>query len=99
MSKAEKLYDEMGIFSVETFIGSDSVGHLLKLKEETDEAIESPTDIEEYSDCLLCLFAACSKAGFTFEEVIDSSFDKLKELRLRTWIKRDDDLYQHVKSI
>lgn len=97
MNELEKLFISMGVFSVETFHDANSVDHLKKLKIEADEAIEEPTDILEYSDCLLTLLAAAYKAGFTSKDLLDASNEKLEILKTRTWIKLTDGSYQHVK--
>ena len=90
-------YDKMGIFSKKIFNKSDSVGHILKLKEEADEVINEPTDIIEYADCFLCLFAAAYKAGFSYEDITKACEDKFKILKDRKWEISNSGLYQHIK--
>ena len=90
------LFNEMGEFSVKTFTGATAKGHLRKLKEEADEAIEDPTDIKEYADCLMALFGAAYKAGFTYDALIQAGKEKLEINKSRKWVKLENEIYQHV---
>ena len=90
------LFNEMGEFSVKTFTGATAKGHLRKLKEEADEAIEDPTDIKEYADCLMALFGAAYKAGFTYDSLIQAGKEKLEINKSRKWVKLENEIYQHV---
>ena len=92
----KEVYNGMHDFSVKIFHDSNEIGHLKKLKVEVDEAIEHPDDIFEYADCLLALFAASSKAGFTFEDITNASEEKLEILKKRKWEIGDNGLYQHI---
>ena len=92
----EKVYNGMYEFSIDKLHESNEIGHLEKLKVEADEAIEHPDDIFEYADCLLALFAASSKAGFTFEELLNASQEKLEIVKKRKWEIGDNGLYQHI---
>jgi len=92
----EIVYNGMYEFSIDVFHDSSGVDHLKKLKIEADEAIDQPDDIIEYADCLLALFAASSKAGFTFEELLQASEEKLEVVKTRKWKKGDNGLYQHI---
>jgi len=87
---------KMGKFSVEVMPDASAKGHLRKLKLEADEAIENQKDIFEYADCLLCIFAAVYKSGFTFDDLKKATNEKVDILKNRKWKKTDDDLYQHV---
>lgn len=89
------LFELMGIFAVKTFPDAGSVEHLKKLKIEADEAIQDPKDILEYSDCLLALFGAAYKAGFTYNQLIESSKSKFEIVKSRKWEKLSDGTYQH----
>jgi hypothetical protein len=92
------LFNEMGEFSVKTFTGATAKGHLRKLKEEADEAIEDPTDIKEYADCLMALFGAAYKAGFTYDALIQAGKEKLEINKSRKWVKLENEIYQHIKE-
>jgi len=92
-----KIFREMGEFSTEVFHDATSSDHINKLKIEADEILSDPGDLFEYSDCLLALFAAAYKAGFTYENIEDASRIKLEILKSRKWGKLDDGTYQHIK--
>lgn len=95
---SDTLYTEMGEFARATFPDAGSVEHLLKLKKETDEAISAPHDSIEYADCLLCLFGAAHKAGFTYERLLSVAKAKLGVLKEREWEKKPDGTYQHIEK-
>ena len=94
----DKLFQSVGQWSKETFPKAKPIHHLRKLKQEADEAIADPTDIYEYCDILIPLFAAANKAGFTAEMLLNCSFKKLEILRGRTWEEKADGTSQHVES-
>jgi predicted house-cleaning noncanonical NTP pyrophosphatase (MazG superfamily) len=96
--KTNELYELMGKFSIETFPKADSVDHLKKLQSETLEAIEDPKDVYEYADCLLCIFGAAYKAGFSYEELKLASETKLYVNKNRKWEKLEDGTYQHINK-
>ena len=89
------LFDFMGQFAVKTFPDAGSIEHLKKLKIEADEAIEEPKDIIEYADCLLALFGAAYKAGFSYNQLIEASKTKFEIVKSRKWEKLSDGTYQH----
>ena len=93
--KGSALFDAMGKFAVEKFPDAGSVEHLKKLKYEADEAIAEPQDLVEYADCLLALFGAAYKAGFTYEDLLKASEGKLEIVKKRNWKRLDDGTYQH----
>ena len=96
MEKAERYYNELGQWTKEAFSDAGSVEHLRKLHEETDEAIECPEDISEYADCLGAIFGAAYKQGFSFEQLLNASFDKLEINKSRKWQKLPDGTYRHI---
>lgn len=89
------LFQSMGEFAYKAFPDATSVEHLKKLKIEADEAIEEPKNIIEYSDCLLALFGAAHKAGFTYDQLLEASQSKFEILKTRNWEKLSDGTYQH----
>lgn len=89
------LFSLMGEFAVKTFPEAGSIEHLKKLKIEADEAIQDPKDIIEYSDCLLALFGAAYKAGFSYNQLIEASQSKFEIVKTRKWKKLSDGTYQH----
>jgi hypothetical protein len=92
------IYESLGDLSLRVFSQAGPIDHLRKLKEEADEAIEDTSDIMEYVDCLLALYAAAYKAGFTYEDMVKSSNDKMEILKQRKWMIREDGIYQHIKD-
>ena len=98
MSSFPNLFESVGTWSKKTFPKAGAKEHLLKLKQEADEAIADPTDIYEYCDILIPLFAAANKAGFTAEMLLNCSFEKLEILKGRTWEEKADGTHQHVEK-
>ena len=98
MSSFPNLFESVGQWSKETFPKAQPIHHLRKLKQEADEAISDPTDIYEYCDILIPLFAAANKAGFTAEMLLNCSFKKLEILKGRTWEEKADGTSQHVEK-
>ena len=92
------IFESLGNLSIKVFTQAGPIEHLIKLKEEADEAIEDTSDIMEYVDCLLALYAAAYKAGFTYEDMVKSSNDKIEILKQRKWMVREDGIYQHIKD-
>jgi len=92
----KEIYEKMGKFAVDVFYDSTSIGHLKKMKDEADEAIENPDDIFEYADCMLALFAAAYKSGFSFEDISNATKEKFEILKTRKWTKDSDGTYQHI---
>jgi len=78
----KELYNDLGEWTKKIFPDADSVAHLFKLKDETDEAIKTPNDIMEYADCLMAIFGASYKAGFTYDELMSACKDKLAIIKL-----------------
>lgn len=66
----------MGEFATDKFPDATAADHLLKLKGEAQEAIDAPQDSSEYADCLLCLFGAAYKAGFSLHDLIYAAEEK-----------------------
>ena len=94
---SDTLYSEMGEFTKAAFSDAGSVEHLLKLKNEADEAIAAPHDSIEYADCLLCLFGAAYKAGIAYERLLSIARAKLEILKTCKWEKMPDGTYQHIE--
>ena len=93
--KGSALFNAMGKFAVEQFPDAGSIEHLKKLKHEADEAIAEPQNLVEYADCLLALFGAAYKAGFTYEDLLKASEGKFEIVKKRNWKRLDDGTYQH----
>lgn len=85
----------MGIFSIAAFPDADSYEHLVKLADEAIEAQVDADNIEEYADCLLVLFGASFKAGFSWQDLFSAAKEKFTTLKTREWVKQRDGTYQH----
>ena len=73
---------------------SAPLNHLLK---EVQEAIDKPTDIVEYADCLLLLLDAAAKAGFNTNDLIEASFHKLRICEQHEWAEADENgVREHI---
>ena len=92
----KKTFNNMGEFSIDVFHDATAVEHLIKLKHEADEAIENPQDIFEYADCILAIYAAAYKSGFTYEDISKACEEKFEILKTRNWAKGIDNIYQHI---
>jgi hypothetical protein len=91
------IYNEMGQFAEKTFPDATPIEHLKKLQQEVNESIQAPTDITEYADCLLALFGAAYRAGFTYAELVVATANKLIVCQNRKWERKPDGTYQHIK--
>ena len=91
----EKLFNDMGNFSTNVLSKADVESHLNKLIIEAEEAKENPEDLSEFSDCLLALFAAVHKAGYSYADFMNTTEDKFKIVLKRKWVLLNDGTYQH----
>ncbi|MFP4048210.1 MAG: dATP/dGTP pyrophosphohydrolase domain-containing protein [Bacteroidales bacterium] len=99
-------YDKMVAFAKKRFPKASADDHLLKIKEEVQEAIDNNKDISEFADILLALYAAAGKAGYKEAELKAAAEKKFKELRKRRWTCErvwDEEngwynCYKHVKK-
>ena len=83
-----KIADEQSEWSQATF-GSDQergpLGALRHLEKEAREAQQCPDDPTEYADCLLLIIDAARRAGFTIDELLRHTWDKLQVCKQREW--------------
>lgn len=94
-------YQDYVKWSHSTF-GTDTPIHgLTKLITEAQEAKESPNDMTEYADCLMCLFYAfsCAFPDKTMNDLIEAANKKLEKNKNRTWVKQPDGTWQHTHTI
>jgi hypothetical protein len=94
----KRLYSEIDEFVKDTFPEATARDHLLKLKHEADEAREMPADITEYADCIICIFGAAAKSGFSYNDLIYVVDHKLRLLKNKDWEKLPDGTYQSIKK-
>jgi len=70
------LWEDIAGWSRKTF-GSDQergpIGPLKHLAKEANEAIAEPGSLVEYADCLIILFDATRRAGFSCQELVDAA--------------------------
>lgn len=97
-SKLDLIYSEFGEWTKKTFPDAHSVEHLIKLKEEADEAIAKPSDITEYADCLGAIFGAAYKSGFSFDDLKTAFIKKFEINKSRKWLKSKNGTYQHISN-
>ena len=108
MSKdLQRLMDEVSEWQHKTFESVECVNisrHLEKeAKELTDElnkmAIDSFSVASEMADCLILLSSCAKRYGFTAEDLITYSFEKLEINKSRQWGKQNEDgTYTHIEQ-
>lgn len=90
-----QLFDSIGNWSATAFPDASTIDHIKKLKDEADEVIKEPSDIEEYADCVIALFAGAWKAEITFNILVGAIDQKLEVNKKREWVKLPNGVYQH----
>jgi ParB/RepB/Spo0J family partition protein len=84
----EAFWNEHAEWSQATF-GSDAErgpsGPLKHLALEAKEALENPTDIFEYADCLMLVLDATRRAGFSLRGLLGAAESKLNTNKTRQW--------------
>lgn len=101
MNNLQTFWNDLSNWSQSVF-GTDKergpIGPLKHLQLETQEALESPKDISEYADCLILIFDAARRAGFSFDELVSAVENKHKTNKLRNYPKpTTDEPSQHIK--
>jgi hypothetical protein len=92
-----------GEWSQATF-GTDQergpIGALKHLEKEAREAQLQPSDIFEYVDCLFLVVDASRRAGFTWQHILDTAFEKLEINKRRKWGPRtgEDVPVEHIRE-
>lgn len=102
MATIESLANNLSQWSQATF-GPDNVrgpiGPLRHLEKEVQEALAAPGDIMEYADCLTILMDAARRAGFSIQQLIDASNDKIEFNKTRLWPRpTSDEPVFHIKG-
>jgi hypothetical protein len=67
---------------------------VLKFQEEAAEFVAEPS-VEEAADVLMCLTHFCYLKGFDLKAAVET---KLAKNKARTWVKREDGTWKHVKE-
>jgi hypothetical protein len=78
----------------------DDVPPILKhLKEEVDELINTPTDLEEYADILILTLQALYLSGYSVDDWLKASWKKHYVNIQRKWLPPDEEgIVRHVKD-
>ena len=101
VNKLNRFIRERNKFSNDTF-GSPEVRSciypLKHLQEEVQELIDNPNDTMEWADCFLLLLDAAWRKGYTIDDLVEFSSQKLKINKKRKWDKKADGTYKHVKE-
>jgi len=91
-------------WSLKTFPEATAVSSLRKLEGEIKEVEKELEDIlnedeliEEYADCLMCLFDSAGRVRIYPEHIFEAFEKKLAKNKARTWKKNPDNSYSHVK--
>lgn len=87
-------------FSQKTFGSPEErtcVEPLKHLLEEVQELIDNPDDEMEWADCFLLLLDAAWRKGYSVDDLRKFASRKLKINKKRTWTKRKDGVFKHVK--
>ena len=71
--------------------------NLIHLKEEADEIIKQPDDLEEWADGLICYLGGFGKTNFTIYALQEACDKKITKNLNRNWVKRPDGTYKHVE--
>lgn len=91
-------------WSLKNFPEATAFSSLQKLKgeiEEVEKELEKPTSesiVEEYADCLMCLFDSAGRAHISPDEIFEAFAKKLQKNKNRVWVKNPDNTYSHVKT-
>lgn len=74
------------------------VGPLKHLEKEAKEAQDNIGDLMEYVDCLFLVIDATRRAGFTWNQLLESAFIKLEINKRRKWDKSiKDEPVEHIR--
>ena len=69
------------------------------LKQEVEELIRKPDDIEEYADCMILLIQSAIKAGYNMDLLHKACLIKHDMNKSREWGKADENgVVNHIKS-
>ena len=101
VNKINKFIKDRNEFSGKTF-GTpeerDCTYPLKHLQDEVRELLDNPDDTMEWADCTLLLLDAAWRKGYSLEDLIDFSIEKLKINKKRTWKKNEAGYFKHIKE-
>ena len=106
MRTIQELENERLQWSLKNFPDATPFSSLQKLKgeiAEVEEALDADERdelelLEEYADCLMCLFDSAGRVGMTPDDIFKAFEKKLLKNKGRVWIKNPDNTYSHVKK-
>jgi hypothetical protein len=96
----EDFFDDLAEWQWQTFgEGYNPLPTLTHLKEEVEEAIAEPNNLEEYADIFILLLSAVDRAGYDLSDLLKAVEQKHAVNKLRTWGKPDrNGVVKHVKE-
>lgn len=74
-----------------------SLGPLKHLAKEAQEALDNPSDVTEYADCLMLVIDAARRQGFTKEQLLAAVLAKIATCEQREWPRSDGDANEAVE--
>jgi NTP pyrophosphatase (non-canonical NTP hydrolase) len=108
----QELEKERLEWSLKNFPEATPRSSMLKLKSEIKEVLKLISHyekfpdgddglgdlMEEYADCLMCLFDSAGRAGISPDEIFEAFEEKLQINKERVWVKNPNNTYSHVKG-
>jgi len=97
--KWQILQNDIGEFTDKTFGKSTTASKMAHLKQEADEVVADPQDILEWADCMILLFDAARREGFSTDELYHGMQKKLGINKKRKWGQAGTDgVVRHVEK-
>jgi uncharacterized protein YaaR (DUF327 family) len=109
MDNLQKLMDDILEWSSKTFKDENAYSKLHHLKKEISELVETkvesayhgPENVSirhEYADCFMLLIGAAKLDGFSANDLISATFEKLEICKSRKWSEPDENgIVEHVR--
>ncbi len=82
-----KFWNDQAEWSDSTFGQDGPIGALKHLRQEVDEVLAKPYDLEEYADLVHLVFDPARQAGFSFDQLVAACHSKLQKNKRRKWAK------------
>ena len=101
VKKINKFIRDRNEFSNKTFgtpSERDCSFPLIHLKDEICELLAAPDDQMEWADCTLLLLDAAWRKGYSLEDLIDFSIEKLEINKKRKWKVSEKGYFKHIKE-
>lgn len=99
----DEIMFEFTSWSVPTFSNATSISSLTKLCHEIEEVHDAivndlPNKVEEYADCIMCIFDSAARELVTVEQINLALEAKLAKNKSRKWVRNSDNTYSHIKA-